>query len=66
MTPGAKVWNDTGNVMRAIKGQDGIATFINMNPTDAGDELNNTLMISGADLRGGPGLGPDYITLASD
>ena len=50
--------------MRTIKGQDGIQTFIYMNPTDPEDPQNDTLMISGADLGGG--LDPNYITLAND
>ena len=49
-------------MVRAAKGQDGTQTFIYMNPTDASDPQNNTLMISGADLQGGGGLNPDYIT----
>ena len=32
-TPGAQVWDDGNNLMRAIKGQDGILTFIYTNPT---------------------------------
>ena len=58
-TPGAQVWDNDNNLMRTIRGQDGIQTFIYMNPTDASDPQNNTLMISGADLQGGSGLGPD-------
>ena len=65
-TPGAKVWDNSNNLMRTIQGQDGIQTFIYMNPTDASDPQNNTLMISGADLQGGSGLDPNYITLAND
>ena len=67
-TPGAQVWDNTNNLMRTIiKGQDGIQTFVYMNPTDPDDPQNNTLMISGADLQGGGGgLDPDYITLAND
>ena len=65
-TPGAQVWDNDNNLMRTIKGQDGIQTFIYMNPTDASDPQNNTLMISGADLQGGSGLDPDYITLANN
>ena len=52
--------------MRTIKGQDGIQTFIYMNPTDPDDPQNDTLMISGASLQGGGGLDPDYITLSND
>ena len=52
--------------MRTIEGQDGIQTFIYMNPNDPDDPQNVTLMISGADLQGGNGLNPDYITLAND
>ena len=63
-TPGAQVWDNTNNLMRTIKGQDGIQTFIYMNPTDPEDPQNDTLMISGADLQGG--LDPNYITLAND
>ena len=63
-TPGAQVWDNGNNLMRTIKGQDGIQTFIYMNPTDASDPQNNTLMISGADLQGG--LDPDYITLQNN
>ena len=51
-TPGAQVWDNTNNLMRTIKGQDGIQTFIYMNPTDPNDPQNDTLMISGADLQG--------------
>ena len=66
-TPGAKVWGNNNNLMRTIQGQDDIQTFIYMNPTDASDPQNNTLMISGADLQGGGGsLDPNYITLAND
>ena len=65
-TPGAQVWDNQNNLMRTIKGKDGIQTFIYMNPTDASDPQNNTLMISGADLQGGSGLDPNYITLAND
>ena len=65
-TPGAQVWDNQANLMRAIKGQDGIQTFIYMNPTGAGDPLDNTLMISGADLQGGGGLDPDYTTLQNN
>ena len=62
------MWGNQNNLMRTIKGQDGIQTFIFMNPTDASDPQNNTLMISGADLQGGGGggLDPNYITLAND
>ena len=60
------MWDNTNNLMRTIKGQDGIQTFIYMNPTDASDPQNNALMISGADLQGGNGLDPNYITLADD
>ena len=63
LTPGAKVWDDTHNIMRTIKGQTGIQTFIYMIPTDPLDQQNNTLVISGADLQGGSGLDPGYITL---
>ena len=52
-TPGAQVWDNGNNLMRTIKGQDGIQTFIYMNPTDPDDPQNDTLMISGADLQGG-------------
>ena len=62
-TPGAQVWDNDNNLMRTIKGQDGIQTFIYMNPTDASDPQNNTLMISGADLQG---FDTDYITLQND
>ena len=31
-TPGAKVWDNNNNLMRTIEGQDGIQTFIYMNP----------------------------------
>ena len=65
-TPGAQVWDDTNNLMRTIKGQHGIQMFIHMNPTDPLDQQNNTLVISGADLQGGSGLDPDYITLQND
>merc|ERR1711923_407011 len=54
-TPGAKVWDNTNNLMRTIQGQDGIQTFIFMDPTNPGNPQNNTLMISGADLQGGGG-----------
>ena len=46
-TPGAQVWDNGNNLMRTIKGQDGIQTFIYMNPTDPDDPQNDTLMISG-------------------
>ena len=62
-TPGAQVWGNGNNLMRAIKGQDGIQTFIYMNPADPQDPQNDTLMISGADLQG---FDTDYITLAND
>ena len=65
-SPGAQVWGNQANLMRTIKGQDGIQTFIYMNPTDPDDPQNDTLMISGADLQGGSGLDPDYITLANN
>ena len=32
-TPGAKVWDNNNNLMRTIKGQDGIQTFIYTHPT---------------------------------
>ena len=62
-TPGAQVWDNGNNLMRTIKGQDGIQTFIYMNPTDPEDPQNDTLMISGANLQGGGSLDPSYITL---
>ena len=65
-TPGAQVWDNGNNLMRTIKGQDGIQTFIYMNPTDPDDPQNDTLMISGASLQGGGGLDPDYITLQNN
>ena len=40
--------------------------YLHEPPTDASDPQNNTLMISGADLQGGGGLDPNYITLAND
>ena len=62
-TPGAQVWDNGNNLMRTIKAQDGIQTFIYMNPTDPQDPQNGTLMISAASLQGGGGLDPDYITM---
>ena len=59
-TPGAQVWDKQANLMRAIKGQDGIQTFIYMNPTGPDDPQNDKLMISGACLQG---FDPDYSTL---
>ena len=63
--PGAQVWDNGNNLMRTIKGQGGILTFIYMNPTDPQDPQNDTLMISGASLQAGL-LDPNYITLQKD
>ena len=53
LSTGAKVFDAATNTIRNIVGQNGLQTFIFMDPTDAENPQNGALMIDGSGVSGG-------------
>ena len=53
LSTGAKVYDAATNTIRNIVGQNGLQTFIFMDPTDAENPQNGALMIDGSGVSGG-------------
>ena len=62
LSDGAQTYDSNSNVIRPILGTGGIQTHIFMNPTDAEDSRNGSLVVNGDGVGGGSSIDPNVAT----